>query len=116
MFLSKIKNGANGSIRPNIEEVRRKKLEQDRKEAEKRRKISKKEAERKEKADRPLVSSAGEWEFPSLSLLENKKMAILTDEKKNSKKRASHSRKLLEFGVDATVDRKCRSNRYAIYH
>ena len=38
-------------------------------------------------------------------------MAILTDEKKNSKKSIIQE-KLLEFGIDATVDRKCRSNRY----
>lgn len=77
-------------------------LEKARREAEKRRqefrKQEKKESEKKDK-DKPLVTAAGEWEFPSLSLLSDDKMTIVSDETELEKKEKLIQEKLAEFGI-----------------
>jgi S-DNA-T family DNA segregation ATPase FtsK/SpoIIIE len=77
-------------------------LELARKEAEKRRqefrKQEKKEGGKNDK-DKPLVMTAGEWEFPSLNLLSDEKMTIVSDEMELDKKERMIQEKLAEFGI-----------------
>jgi S-DNA-T family DNA segregation ATPase FtsK/SpoIIIE len=79
-------------------------LEQDRKEAEKRRADLRKQNRKKEQKEgeqKPLVMPAGEWEFPSLSLLSNERMKIVTDERELARKEKLIQEKLAEFGIGA---------------
>ena len=79
-------------------------LEQERREAEKRRMEFRRQQQQKaskteKKEEKPLITAAGEWEFPSLSLLSDKKMHIVFDEKELLRKEKLIQEKLAEFGI-----------------
>ena len=77
-------------------------LEEERKMAEKKRAEmrEKRKPTEEKKEEKPLISTAvGEWDFPTLSLLDDKKMQILSDEKELAAKEKLIQQKLMEFGI-----------------
>ena len=84
------------------EKERLSRLERERKLAEKKRaEMRQKKVEKPEKkVEKPIISAVGKkWEFPTLGLLDDKKMQILSDEKELSRKEKLIQEKLLEFGI-----------------
>lgn len=86
------------------EEISR--LEKERQEAEKKRREFRKQqtqsssSKKQEKEEeKPLMTSASEWEFPSLSLLSDDKTNIISDEKELLEKEKLIQEKLAEFGI-----------------